>query len=765
MNALEMVPNGTLSAGTPSASDLAELPLWVAWKSVPAEAGGPDRKVPINPTTGRPARTNDPETWAPRAMAEARARAEGLDGIGICFAEIGDGRAIAGIDLDTCRDLETGALTDWAAGIVSRFKSYVEISPSGTGAKIFFLLTSEDHNALLAEISSGESQGRKWAAKTGSAHPPAIEIYLGRRFFTLTERPLPGSPEDWKVVDAATVRWLIAQAGPAFEARFSVVNGTDPGPNFGSGSAPPRDNSRSGIAYRKGFAAVQSGANFEKMSAVLRDDPETAEWVREKGENAGGRELRRIFDKARTRAAEPLPEIAKLNEDYAVIMTGDRVSVLREKLSPEGRPTFDLMSPAAFKTWLLPQRLELMKKSVSVANLWLRHPQRRQYEGLIFAPGREVPGFYNLWRGFAVTPRSGDCSRFLTHLKDNVSNGDEGLFQWVVGWFAAIFLRLDRKLGTSLILRGKQGTGKTKVGEVFGSLLGDHYTAISDPRYIYGRFNSHLASCLLLHADEAFWAGDRAAEGRLKDLITGSHHLIEFKGKEPIRFPNYVRLFATGNPDWVVPAGMEERRFAVLDMGENHMQDRDYFAAIDKEMENGGREALLHYLLNFDLTGLDLGKIPKTKALLEQKMETLDPQMAWVLDLLERGDLPDVDRISYDLDFCEVPSEILFKNYIDHAKSGGVTRRAIEVKIGMLLNKLFPDMEVKKKQPYANAMGHIKSGTIYRFPPLKTCRERFVERVDQPIRWTDPEAEWGGVAIMDDPERGIWRDGEGALDF
>jgi hypothetical protein len=62
------------------------------------------------------------------------------------------------------------------------------------------------------------------------------------------------------------------------------------------------------------------------------------------------------------------------------------------------------------------------------------------------------------------------------------------------------------------------------------------------PRYITGRFNSHLADCLLLHADEAFWAGDHAAEGKLKDLVTGHDHFIEYKGKEPVRVQNFVRL-------------------------------------------------------------------------------------------------------------------------------------------------------------------------------------------------------------------------------
>ena len=83
-----------------------------------------------------------------------------------------------------------------------------------------------------------------------------------------------------------------------------------------------------------------------------------------------------------------------------------------------------------------------------------------------------------------------------------------------------------------------------------------------------------------------------------------------------------MRLLVTGNHDWLVPAGLEERRFAVLDVGEACMQDHDYFGAIIEEMNNGGREALSDYLLKFDLR-INLRKIPKTKALLDQKTETL----------------------------------------------------------------------------------------------------------------------------------------------
>jgi Family of unknown function (DUF5906) len=98
---------------------------------------------------------------------------------------------------------------------------------------------------------------------------------------------------------------------------------------------------------------------------------------------------------------------------------------------------------------------------------------------------------------------------------------------------------------------------------------------VADPRYITGRFNARMISLLLLHADEAFWAGDKQAEGKLKDLVTGDWHPIEFKGVDPIPIRNYVRLLVTGNPDWLVPAAMEERRIAVLDVGDEQRENYD----------------------------------------------------------------------------------------------------------------------------------------------------------------------------------------------
>ena len=310
-------------------------------------------------------------------------------------------------------------------------------------------------------------------------------------------------------------------------------------------------------------------------------------------------EMKKVFE---TAEVEPGPEVrreavTKLNEEYAVIIVGGKAAILHIK----SRDEYELLSVEAFKTWLKNKTILVegntkgSVKDIPLAEFWLKNSNRRQYEGMVFVPNRKPPKMYNLWQGFTYEPKEGDCSKFLDHIKYNICQGNVALNRWVIGWFADIVQHPDKKCGTSLVIRGKQGVGKTIVGEIIGKLLGPHYTLVADPRYITGRFNSHISACLLLHADEAFWAGDHSAEGKLKDLITGYKQPIEFKGRESIFVDNFVRLLVIGNQGWLVPAGLEERRFGVLDAGDAKRGDTAYFAALIDQMEHGGYEAEVQF--------------------------------------------------------------------------------------------------------------------------------------------------------------------------
>jgi hypothetical protein len=83
-----------------------------------------------------------------------------------------------------------------------------------------------------------------------------------------------------------------------------------------------------------------------------------------------------------------------------------------------------------------------------------------------------------------------------------------------------------------VVLRGDQGVGKGCLCSEFGKIFGSHFIHVTSPQHFVGRFNQHMKDCLVLFADEAFWAGEKSAEGFIKGLITEDTLWIEQKGKD-----------------------------------------------------------------------------------------------------------------------------------------------------------------------------------------------------------------------------------------
>ncbi|MGI4941908.1 MAG: hypothetical protein ACRYHQ_15340 [Janthinobacterium lividum] len=276
-------------------ASLAPLPLWVAWQTQDRPDGKPT-KVPYDPNGGK-AKADNPATWGSRPDAERRAaglaKPYGLGGIGLELAPLGDGRSLAGIDLDTCRDKETGRLEEWAEDVLARFDSYAEVSPSLTGAKVFFTYDSDALPELQAHM--GEAKFGKQFKRGGGDHPPAIELHLGNRYFAVTDALLADCTASLRHVEPATILHLLQTIGPAFAPprEPSAPTSRTQRPRAARG-----DGSRSTTAFHIGRDAVKAGASFEQMCEALRGNPDTADWMRDKGEACGAREARRIYDKA-----------------------------------------------------------------------------------------------------------------------------------------------------------------------------------------------------------------------------------------------------------------------------------------------------------------------------------------------------------------------------------------------------------------------------------------------------------------------------------
>jgi primase-polymerase (primpol)-like protein len=124
-------------AAVTRASLVAE-PVWVAWRQETRK--GKVTKVPYSPLTGQRAQTDNPETWATRDASDAWAETHQAAGVGLMFAQVGDD-FIGGVDLDSCRDRNTGEIAGWAQVVIERFDTYAEVSPSETGVQTVFCRT------------------------------------------------------------------------------------------------------------------------------------------------------------------------------------------------------------------------------------------------------------------------------------------------------------------------------------------------------------------------------------------------------------------------------------------------------------------------------------------------------------------------------------------------------------------------------------------------------------------------------------------------
>ena len=130
---------------------------------------------------------------------------------------------------------------------------------------------------------------------------------------------------------------------------------------------------------------------------------------------------------------------------------------------------------------------------------------------------------------------------------------------------------------------------------------------------------------MFVTVEEAFWSADPKAEGILKDLITSDKITVESKGVDAIEVDNCLWIMMLSNNDWIAPVARDGRRFAVLDVMPYQQRNRHYFGAIKRELESGGYEAFLDYLLAWDLSLCDLNNIPETDALNDQKLESMTP--------------------------------------------------------------------------------------------------------------------------------------------
>jgi hypothetical protein len=387
-------------------------------------------------------------------------------------------------------------------------------------------------------------------------------------------------------------------------------------------------------------------------------------------------------------------------------------------------------------------------RNVHITDYWLYSSNRRQFRTIVFAPGAELdPYIFNMWKGFSVKPVAGNCSLFLAHLHDVICAKDKKLSSWLMKQLAYWVQNSGEPGYVAIVFYGGKGWGKNSLVDYYGEIWGQHFITVSNAEHLVGRFNRHLMNCSVCHANESFYAGNHQQESAMKCLITDPTSSIEAKGVDLIQAPNMVHLFISSNRPWIVPASVDERRFAVFNLSDEHAKDFAYFAALHHEKENGGKEALLHYLLNMDLKGFNPRNAPTTDGLHQQMGQSLESAEAFWHECLMMGVLPNmIDRDKASL----FEGDRLVKTFdlVDWAKSKHMPgwKDISAQNLGLLLHSnpkgTKPAMDFK----IARATNPATQGQE-RFlfvPTLKECRQLWDSR-RFPEKWDDIGSEWESV--------------------
>ncbi|AHM03038.1 hypothetical protein roselon_00598 [Roseibacterium elongatum DSM 19469] len=356
--------------------------------------------------------------------------------------------------------------------------------------------------------------------------------------------------------------------------------------------------------------------------------------------------------------------LARLNAEYLTITKDGGYSVGRRQRNVEtGHAEIKFFTEIAMRKEMDRRKIEVPDekhgglKRIGEGDFWLDHPRRRHYRHVTWNPD---PSFkeretLNIFRGFGVQPDATmDWDALRVMIRDVICGGVEGHYDYVTRWVAAMVQRPHEPAGVVLNLQGPHNSGKGTLGRAITGLVAPHGVHILDGEQLTGKFNQHLAQCVALFVDEAFWSGDVKAQNKLKGLITEPTFMCEPKGVDAFPVGNRLHVVSATNNDWSAPTNSDDTRWAVFSPTKDA---RDRFKAevgFGRILRGQGllRQDVLSgwmaHLLTVDVDGwrADQG-IPQTSALRAQFLHTArrDPLVKWWEGILQDGG-PGSERIS-----------------------------------------------------------------------------------------------------------------------
>jgi len=353
----------------------------------------------------------------------------------------------------------------------------------------------------------------------------------------------------------------------------------------------------------------------------------------------GAEELRTVLSMAEPFA--PSAALHQLNAEVSYIKNPGMIVVIDTGLKM--RPS-DFTSHAYSNRHYWEQTLDaqgnerLVKKKAATA--WLEWPLRMELERIAYEPGQPkitAAAEYNMWHGWGCDPKKGSVKPWQ-ELLDHLFRGHPVERAWFERWCALPLQQPGAKMYTAVALWGiSTGTGKSLVGYTLGRIYGDNFTEISDIELQDDR-NEWAINKQFVMGDDVTGHEQRKHADRLKKMITQLSMRIDQKYVPSYTVKDHINYYFTANHPDMFFLEDDDRRNFVHEVKVGPLP-RDWYKQYMKWLNDGGAEALFHYLLGLDLKGMAAeDRAPDTQARRAMIEDGLSDMGRWVRRLRDDPD-------------------------------------------------------------------------------------------------------------------------------
>lgn len=181
-----------------------------------------------------------------------------------------------------------------------------------------------------------------------------------------------------------------------------------------------------------------------------------------------------------------------------------------------------------------------------------------------------------------------------------------------------------------------------------------------------------LGKLLIIMNEAQNYGGAFASNDRLKSLISDDTITIEPKGKDSFDVNNFTRFVFLTNNAWPVKADRNNGRYALFDVSNHRIGDREYFGALYDEMKNPEcAEAFFQFLVHRTL--------PETEFAKESRWNSVPGAIKFMVEVVNKNTIGDLWKEEKKVETLTAHNDDLYNIY-RHWCQGGNGRYMMEKK-------------------------------------------------------------------------------------